>query len=428
MAQSAWADDAVDPFALSPEQLFDATVTSVSKTSENLRDAPAAVYVLTNEDIARSGATSIPEALRMVPGLQVARINASGWAISVRGFNNPLANKLLVLIDGREVYDPLFSGVYWDVQDTPLEDVERIEVIRGPGASLWGANAVNGVINIITKNTSDTQGALVSVAGGNEDRATVTARYGGSLDDDAHWRIYGKYLDRASEETPSGVDANDAWSEWRAGFRMDWDPNSQGDTFTLQGDVYGSDDGDLRSVPLLMPPYAEVEDESVSASGANLNGHWSHEFGDDSRLTVESYIDLTQRRQITLKDERSTFDTEAQYELPAWDWQKLMVGVLYRYSVDALTATPIITFAKGTRGDQLVSGFVQDKITLEPERWIVTLGSKFEHNDYSGFEIQPTARLQWLGGEQQMAWASVSRAVRTPSHCSRAVGCISKPE
>jgi iron complex outermembrane receptor protein len=419
----AQADDAVDPFALSPEQLFDATVMSVSKTSESLRNAPAAVYVLTGEDIMRSGATSIPEALRGVPGLQVARVNASSWAISVRGFNNPLANKLLVLIDGREVYDPLFSGVYWDVQDTPLQDIERIEVIRGPGASLWGANAVNGVINIITKNSADTQGALVSVAGGNQDRAIVTARYGGSIGEDAHWRVYGKYLNRASQDTPLGLDANDEWGEWRAGFRGDWNP--AGDAFTLQGDVYGSDDGDLRSVPQFTPPYVVVEDENISASGTNLHGHWTHELGDDSRFSVESYVDLTRRRQITLKDERSTFDIEAQYELPAWDWQKIIVGGLYRYTVDALTATPIITFAKGTRGDQLVSGFVQDKITLDPDHWFITLGSKFEHNDYSGFEAQPNARLQWIDGEQQMAWASISRAVRTPSQIEQDLNILS---
>jgi iron complex outermembrane receptor protein len=411
----ASAADTVDPFALSPEQLFDATVMSVSKTSEDLRDAPAAVYVLTGEDIARSGATSIPEALRLVPGLQVARTNASGWAISVRGFNNALANKLLVLIDGREVYDPLFSGVYWDMQDTPLEDIERIEVIRGPGASLWGANAVNGVINIITKNAADTQGSLVSVTSGNDDHAIVTARYGGSMGDGAHWRVYGKYLARASTRTPAGADANDAWSDWRGGFRMDWDPNAQGDTFTLLGEVYGGNGGDLRSVPLLTAPYAYTTDESVSASGANLHGRWSRELGDDSRFTLESYVDLTRRSQFTLKDERSTLDIEGQYELPTWGWQKLIVGGLYRYTVDALTATPIITFAKGTRADQLISGFVQDKITLEADRWIVTLGSKFEHNDYSGFEVQPTARLQWLDGKEQMAWASISRAVRTPS-------------
>jgi iron complex outermembrane receptor protein len=414
-ASVALAADAVDPFTLSPEQLFDATVMSVSKTSEDLRDAPAAVYVLTSEDIMRSGATSIPEVLRLVPGLQVARTNASGWAISVRGFNNGLANKLLVLIDGREVYDPLFSGVYWDIQDTPLEDIERIEVIRGPGASLWGANAVNGVINIITKNSSQTQGALVSVTSGNSDHAIVTMRYGGSMFDNAHWRVYGKYLTRAPSETPTGADPNDAWSEWRGGFRMDWDPNNQGDTFTVLGEIYGGNGGDLRSVPLLTPPYAVTENESVSASGANLHGRWSRELGDDSRFTLESYVDLTRRDQFTLKDERSIVDVEGQYELPAWGRQKLIMGGLYRYTVDALTASPIVTFAKGTRADELISGFVQDKITLEADRWIVTLGSKFEHNDYSGFEAQPTARLQWLDGKEQMAWASVSRAVRTPS-------------
>ncbi|HVZ68894.1 MAG TPA: TonB-dependent receptor [Rhizomicrobium sp.] len=424
-AALAQGQGGIDPFSLSPEQLFDATVMSVSKTSENLRDAPAAIYVLSGEDIARSGATSIPEALRAVPGLQVARINASGWAISVRGFNNPLANKLLVLIDGREVYDPLFSGVYWDVQDLPLQDVERIEVIRGPGASLWGANAVNGVINIITKNASDTKGALVSVASGNEDRAIITARYGGDIGEDAQWRIYGKYLNRAPFETPTGADANDEWSEWRGGFRVDWNPNAGSDRFNLQGDVYGSDDGDLRSMPMLVPPYAVVEKDNVSASGANLHGTWSRELGDDSRFSLGAYVDFTRRRQITLKDERSALDIEGQYEFPAWDRHKLIIGALYRYTVDALTATPIITFAKGTRGDNLVSGFLQDKITLEADRWIVTLGSKFEHNDYSGFEAQPTARLQWLDGKTQMAWASVSRAVRTPTQLEQDLDILS---
>lgn len=424
-AALAQGQGGIDPFSLSPEQLFDATVMSVSKTSENLRDAPAAIYVLSGEDIARSGATSIPEALRAVPGLQVARINASGWAISVRGFNNPLANKLLVLIDGREVYDPLFSGVYWDVQDLPLQDVERIEVIRGPGASLWGANAVNGVINIITKNASDTKGALVSVASGNEDRAIITARYGGDIGEDAQWRIYGKYLNRAPFESPTGADANDEWSEWRGGFRVDWNPNAGSDRFNLQGDVYGSDDGDLRSMPMLVPPYAVVEKDNVSASGANLHGTWSRELGDDSRFSLGAYVDFTRRRQITLKDERSALDIEGQYEFPAWDRHKLIIGALYRYTVDALTATPIITFAKGTRGDNLVSGFLQDKITLEADRWIVTLGSKFEHNDYSGFEAQPTARLQWLDGKTQMAWASVSRAVRTPTQLEQDLDILS---
>ena len=240
LADCACAAEEIDNFELSPEQLFSATVTSVSKTSEKLMDAPAAVYVLTNEDIMRSGATSIPEALRLVPGVQVARVNANSWAISIRGFNGTLDNKLLVLIDGRTVYDPLFSGVYWDIQDTVLEDIDRIEVIRGPGAALWGANAVNGVINIITKKAQDTQGNLASATVGNQD-GIVEERYGGKLGDNGYYRAYAKYLTRGDEQTLTGTDAHDAQEESRGGFRADWKGNGDAkDDFTLQGDLYDS--------------------------------------------------------------------------------------------------------------------------------------------------------------------------------------------
>jgi iron complex outermembrane recepter protein len=411
-AQQALADD-VDPFALSPEQLFNATVTSVSKTAEKLGDAPAAIFVLTNEDIMRSGATSIPEALRLVPGVEVIRATASSWAISVRGFNSGLANKLLVLIDGREVYDPLFSGVYWDVQDTALEDIERIEVIRGPGGTLWGANAVNGVINIITKSAKDTKGALGSLIAGNQERAVVTGRYG-AQDDNAHWRVYGKYLNRAETDLPSGVDAQDEWRAWRTGFRADWDTTAQGDTFTLQGDAYSSDSGKLRSVPQLTAPYASVVEENISADGGNILGRWTHDLDGGSSLIAQAYIDVAQRRQFTLKDRRTSFDFDLQYDLPDLDRHDIIAGFRYRYTDSRLTETQIITFDDSERHDQLFSAFVQDKITLEPERWFLTLGSKFEHNDYTGFEMQPSARLLWTG-DDQAAWASISRAVRVPS-------------
>lgn len=419
-AHGAWAaDDAVDPFALSPEQLFDATVMSVSKTSEKLGDAPAAVYVLTSEDIMRSGATSIPEVLRLVPGMDVARGGSAAWSIGVRGFNSPLADKLLVLIDGREVYDPLFSGVYWDVQDTPLADIDRIEVIRGPGASLWGANAVNGVINIITKKASETKGALVSVVAGNSDHAIVTARYGGDLGEDIHWRVYGKYRDVAPEDSLTGVDPNDQWSEWRGGFRADTDPDGAGNSFTLQGDAYRSDTGQLRTVPLFVAPFNVVEMEDITAQGGNLLGRWNRDLGDDSRLTVQSYFDYTQRDQLTLADKRTTFDFDAQYELPSFAWNKAIIGVRYRYTSDELDLTPIIFADKTTDSEQTYSGFVQDKITVIPDDLYLTLGSKFEHNDFTGFEWQPNGRLQWLIDDKQMAWAAVSRAVRTPSELER---------
>src|ERR1700722_1998002 len=239
----------VDNFNLSPEQLFDATVVSVSKTSEKLMDAPAAVFVLTSEDIIRSGATSIPEALRLVPGVDVAQANGGTWSVSIRGFSGGLDDKLLVLIDGRSVYDPLFAGVYWDTLDTVLEDIDRIEVIRGPGATLWGANAVNGVINIITKKASDTQGNLTSVSFGDQDRNITEQRYGDKMGDDGFYRVYGKYVNRAGNTTLAGNDANDSQDEERSGFRADWENKAARDSFTLQGDAYRNDDGDLRIMP-----------------------------------------------------------------------------------------------------------------------------------------------------------------------------------
>ena len=374
-------------------------------------DAPAAIYVLTNEDIMRSGATSIAEVLRLVPGVQVARAHSGGWAITVRGFaNSGLGNKLLVLMDGREVYDQLFSGVYWDVQDTVLEDIERIEVVRGPGGTLWGANAVNGVINIITKHAKDTQGGMVSAIVGNQDRAITTGRYGGVVGDNIYYRAYGKFLNRDEERTLSNVGSNDAQQAYRSGFRSDWTGSNGKDSFTVQGDAVRNDDSQFRISPALT-----FNIEQIHATGWNMLGRWQRELPEDSRFTVHSYIDYTYRDQLLIADARTTFDLDAQYEMGGLGQHKLIVGGKYRLSADKLTESAFITSANISRNDQTLSGFVQDKITLDPKKWFLTLGSKFEHNDYSGFEIQPSARLQWHIGEDKMAWASVARAVRTPS-------------
>ncbi len=416
----AQANENVDNFELSPEQLFDATVMSVSKTSEKLMDAPAAVYVLTNEDILRSGATSIPEALRIVPGVQVAQVNANSWAISVRGFNGALADKLLVLMDGREVYDPLFAGVYWDIQNTMLEDVERIEVIRGPGAALWGANAVNGVINIITKKAQDTQGNLVSLTAGNQEKGIVEERYGGRLGDAGYYRVYGKYLDRNDETTPAGTDAHDGLAQGRTGLRADWkNDKTARDDFTVQGDMYRSDTSDFRSVPTFVSPFSQLQNENIDARGANILGRWNRAFSDDSYLTVQSYVDYTSRDQLTLGDRETTLDMDAQYALPALGRHKIILGGGYRYNADQLTQSQIITFQNGYQATNIMNAFAQDKITLVPQDWFLTLGSKLEHNDFTGFEIEPDARLQWQINDRQMAWGSVSRAVRTPSILER---------
>ncbi|MDX2027769.1 MAG: TonB-dependent receptor [Alphaproteobacteria bacterium] len=410
----AWAADDVDRFTLSPEQLFNATVVSVSRTSERVMDAPAAISVLTGDDIRRAGATSVQEALRLVPGVQVAQVNANSWAVSVRGFNGALANKLLVRIDGRDVYDPLFSGVYWDIQDVMLDDIDRIEVVRGPGASLWGANAVNGVINIITKKARDTQGVLAAVTAGTKDRTIAEGRYGGSLGENGHYRVFSKYLNRSDLETVAGSSAHDGQQMGHAGFRADWDGTPQGD-FTFQGEAYDNRTGDMRLLPTFTSPFSELSLEKIEARGAHMLGRWDKAMGEDSNASVQSYLDYTMRKQDILGDERITFDLDAQYELPAWGRNKIIFGAGYRYSHDTLTASPYVSFTDDGEDTHLFSSFIQNKITLAPKELFLTLGSKFQHNDFTGFEMQPNARLQWHPDDTQMIWGSIARAVRTPS-------------
>ena len=416
LAQEAASPEAVDPYALSPEQLFGATVISASRTPEDVWAAPTAITVISSDDIQRAGVTSIPDALRLVPGVDVAQINTAAWAVTVRGFNSALANKLLVLIDGRETYDPLFSGVYWDVQDTAIEDIDRIEVIRGPGASLWGANAVNGVINIITKRAADTQGALVSTTAGEGERGSVTARYGGALGETGHWRIYGRAFDRDSQQLLAGGDDNSAWQATRGGFRVDLAPDGANDV-TLQGDIYHSETGQYRLVPSYSAPFASLIPEDIVAEGGNVLGRWTHQLGEDSRLTLQGYVDLTRRSQALLEDRRTTFDLDVQYDLPTLGAHNIIAGVRYRNTRDEVTETEVITSMNGAHQSELFSAFVQDQIALGHD-WRLTVGSKFDDNDYTGFEIQPSARLQWMG-DGQMAWAAISRAVRSPSELER---------
>src|ERR1700736_1937782 len=279
---------------LSVEQLLDIDVTSVSKYPEKLSAAAAAVTVLTQEDITRSGVTNIPDALRLVPGLEVAQVDAHTWAISSRGFNDVFANKLLVLMDGRSVYTPLFSGVFWEVQDAFLQDIDRIEVVRGPGATLWGANAVNGVINIITKSARDTQGLLLYGGGGTEEQGFTGARYGVKINDDAFVRIYAKYFSRDSSVLPDDTDAHDSWDMFRAGFRLDWDPTHQ-DSVTVQGDIYTGQQDEVYTVPTTTFPFSGKISSTDNVSGGNLLGRWSERFSPDSELSVQTYYDRTVR-------------------------------------------------------------------------------------------------------------------------------------
>jgi iron complex outermembrane receptor protein len=403
-----------DLTALSIEELMEIEVTSVSKKEERLSHAAAAVYVITQEDIRRSGLKSIPELLRMVPGLEVARIDANKWAISSRGFNGRFANKLLVLIDGRSVYTPLFSGVFWDVQDTLLQDVERIEVIRGPGAAVWGANAVNGVINIITKKARDTQGGLVVAGGGTEELALGGLRYGGAIGENIHYRIFGKYLNHDDFVDAAGKDAADEWRVLRGGFRLDLDLTPE-DLLTVQGDLYGGDAGSRSTVVTLTAPFSSTFDQQVDLFGGNALARWTHLFSPGSDLALQIYYDRAERDDQLVAQKHDTLDIDFQHRFHLGQRQEVLWGAGYRLVTDHLENGPTVTFNPTGRTLDLLSAFVQDEVTLVEKRLRLTLGSKFEHNDFTGFEVQPSGRLLWTPGDRHAVWAAVSRAVRTPS-------------
>jgi iron complex outermembrane receptor protein len=388
---------------LSFEELLDLEVTSVSKRPEKLTEAASAIQVITGDDIRRSGATSLPEALRLATNLQVAQIDSRQWAISARGFNGSAANKLLVLMDGRTLYSPLHAAVFWEVQDTLLEDTDRIEVISGPGATQWGANAVNGVINIITKNAKDTQGLLLTAGGGTALRGFTGARYGGTLAPGVHFRIYGKYSDRDRSWFTDGRSGANDWRLAQGGFRVDWDA-ATGDLVTLQGDLY---DGRI----------GQTTAGDVRVSGGNTVGRWTRMLSAESSFTLQWFYDRTHRRiPGTFAEDLDTYDVDFQHRVALGERHDLIWGANYRLIDDQQhNDYPLLAFLPEHVVRSSYGVFVQDEITLQPERLNLALGAKFEHNYYTGFEFQPSARLAWLADKQQTVWAAVSRAVRAPS-------------
>ncbi len=403
-----------DVTAMSMEDLMNLQVTSVSKRTQKVADAAAAIFVITQEDIRRSGATSIPEALRLVPGLQVARIDQNKWAIGSRGFNGRFDNKLLVLIDGRSVYTPLFSGVYWNVQDVMLEDVDRIEVIRGPGATLWGANAVDGVINVITKKAKSTQSAVVTAGAGTEERAAGGVRYGGKLGDNTYYRAYTKYFDWGPSAYPSGMTAHDGWDALRGGFRADWTP-AGANSLTLQGDVYRSRFNETLTVASLSAPYSNTFPNDGKYSGGNILGRWNHT-SEGSSMSLQMYYDNTTITDHSLfGDHQNILDIDFQHGFHAGDSQQFVWGVGYRSIRDKNDASFTVSLQPNQVTLNQFSTFLQDEISLVDNRLQITLGSKFERNEFTGFEIQPNARLLWNLTPNQSIWTAVSRAVRTPA-------------
>ncbi|MFO1351638.1 MAG: TonB-dependent receptor [Gammaproteobacteria bacterium] len=396
-------------------------VTSVAKTPQKLVDSAAAVTVITQEDIRRSGVTSIPEALRLAPGIEVARIDANRWAVSARGFNGLFANKLLVLIDGRSVYTPTFSGVFWEVQDLLLEDIERIEVIRGPGASLWGANAVNGIINILTQHARDTQGGLLSLTAGDEERAIVGLRYGAKLGDNAQARAYGKVLDRDGALTLQGQDAGDDWRLARGGFRIDWGASSK-DALLFQGDLYHGDFKRNFALPSITSPNgAETVLDDGTLSGHSLQARWEHSTSPNSRTTLGFYYQHEQRDDLLARYHLDTFDLDFQHELALTGNQEFIWGLGYRLNSDTFDDAELIAMRPPSRDYSLFSGFAQDRINLLADKFELTFGSKIEHNDFTGWEFQPSLRALWKPDATQRVWAAVSRATRTPSRADNDV-------
>ena len=412
----AWPQQAPQDLGNSSiEDLMNMQVTSVSKKEQTLSRTAAAVFVITQEDIRRSGATNIPDLLRMVPGMDVAEINGSTWAVSARGFNGQFSNKLLVMIDGRIVYTPNFSGVYWDTMDFPLEDIDRIEVIRGPGGSIWGANAVNGVVSIFTKKAADTRGALLTGGGGNVQQEFGLAQYGGALGKSTDYRAYAKYFNQSDLPGLDGGGGADGWHMLRIGFRTD-SKLSANDTLSVEGSLYTGREGELGlTLPAITSPGLVALPEQIDLDGGFLQASWNHNYanGSDSNLQVS---DTRYRRDDPLEPEsRNTFYFDYKYHFGWGDRQDFVTGVGYSFTTDQIGSSLTVGFNPASKSLQTFNAFVQDEIAVVPDRFYLTLGTKLEHNDYTGFEPMPTARAAWLPAKHQMFWAAISRALRVPS-------------
>ena len=410
---------------LSLEQLMDVEVTSVSKKEQRVADTAAAIFVINQEDIRRSGVTTIAEALRLAPGVTVSRIDGNSWAIGIRGFGNGLSRSVLVLIDGRSVYTPLFAGVFWEAQDMLLEDIDRIEVIRGPGGTIWGANAVNGVVNIITRSATETQGLLVTAGGGSEEKGFGGFRYGGKIGQDFSYRVYGKGFRRDGQFTPHLSDADD-WQQGQGGFRTDWNLR-EGSSLTIQGDIYQGKAGMRDQVSSFSAPFSTIVEKDTDLSGMNLLGRWSHTLSDTSDLALQIYYDRTFRREARWQERRNTVDFDFQHRFKVTGRQELIWGLGYRYTKGDTETVPTLVITPQNRADNLFSAFIQNEIALVENRLRLTIGSKFEHNDYTGFELQPSARVLWTPAEHHSLWAAISRAVRTPSRVDRDIAASVAP-
>jgi len=400
--------------SLSLEQLGDVEVTTQSKMPTEVWDTPAAVYVLTQEDIRRSGATTLPDLLRTVPGVEVAELQANQWAVGIRGFGSAFSKDILLLIDGRSTYTPLFEGVYWDVQDVVLDDIDRIEIIRGPGGTVWGSNAVNGVINIVTKQAADTQGVLATGLSGHVDRFNGAVQEGLQHGPNFQYRVFAKGLVREDEQNLHN-DPYDQWHLAHGGFRADWNATSR-DTITAEGDLYKGASGQQVSIGFYTPTPAEkVVDDTQFVSGGDVLLDWKHRYDGGSSIHTHVYFDRTNRQGQQFGETRNTIDLDFINELSMVPRQSIIWGAGVRVSPsNFIQSQPTVNFAPHQQTDYILSSFLQDTFRLIPNHLDLTLGSKFEENNYSGFVIQPNARLLWNPVPHATLWTAISRAVRTP--------------
>jgi len=397
------------------EDLMNTEVTSVSKKEQKLSQVAAAIFVITQEDIRRSGATDIPDLLRMVPGMDVGEINGSTWAVSARGFNQQFSNKLLVMIDRRIVYTATFAGVFWDTLDLPLEDIERIEVIRGPGGAVWGANAVNGVISMFTKKASETRGGLIAAGGGNVQQGFGFAQYGGALGKHADYRVYTKYFIQNHMLDPTGQNGADGWHTFRSGFRID-STLSPKDSFMLEGDLSVGREGEFGFVlPSVTSPGFVPVTEQIDIADGNFVSVWDHSFSDRSNTTLQISFDRHLRDDPQNPERRDTWDVDFQHHVAWGERQDIVWGLGYRITPDRIEGSLTVSMNPVSRDLQVFNAFVQDEFALIPNKLFLTLGSKFEHNDYTGFEFMPDVRLAWAPSIRHMLWAALSRDLRAPS-------------
>ncbi|MCA8964856.1 MAG: TonB-dependent receptor [Planctomycetes bacterium] len=409
------SEEFADLTNLSLEEMLDVEVSLVSRRAQRIGDAPASVYVITRRDIEQSGLTSIPELLRLVPGVHVKRIQSGRWAVGTRGQPGEFANNLLVLMDGRSVYTPLFSGVYWDMQDLVLDDIERIEVIRGPGGTIWGANAVNGVINVITKSARDSQGGQFrSVLGDSELESYLN--YGFALGEDLHVRLQGHWFDRDGFAMP-GEDAND-WRNVQGGVRLDWTLD-ENDDLSVQVNAYRGDAEQQIDLALPTPPdFHRLVEDVIQFSGTNALARWHHRFDEHEDIDLQIYYDRTRRNEEAFEDSRDTWDLDFQHRFQPFEDHELVWGLGYRYIRDEFDGGFQVETDPKRRNYQVFSFFVQDEWRIVEDGLSLIVGTKVEHNDFSGFELQPSLRLVWNVNEENTVWAAISRAVETPSRAT----------